>query len=182
MGFGVLGGREIPERAVQMLGVVFDSEPFQQDAGVRDEIADDIALEELIARYLAGPALVRDTIAGMDEAQLHARPIPGKMSTHDVVTHIVDSEGGLGGRVKRAIAGEEIPLVQGMGGHPEPTSEPARDLDADLRLLVTAREQMAEELRQLPADAWELVATRREDRVMTVRQVLIVMVRHLENH
>jgi hypothetical protein len=148
----------------------------------RAAIADDIALDGLIVRYLAGPVLVRDTIAGMDEAQLHARPIPGKMSTHEVVTHIVDSEGGLGGRIKRAIAGEEIPLVQGMGGHPEPTSDPERGLDADLRLLATAREQMAEELRRLPADAWDLVAIRREDRLVTVRQVLILMVRHLENH
>ncbi len=148
----------------------------------RVPIADDIAPDELIARYLAGPVLVRDTIAGMDETQLHARPIPGKMSTYEVVTHIVDSEGGLGGRIKRAIAGEEVPLVQGMGGHPEPRSDSGRDLDADLRLLVTAREQMAEDLRQLPADGWELVAIRREDRVMTVRQVLILMVRHLENH
>ena len=148
----------------------------------RTPIADDIAAEELIASYLSGPALVRDTISGMDEAQLHARPIAGKMSTHEVVTHIVDSEGGLGGRVKRAIAGEEIPLTQGMGGHPESKSDPTRDLDTDLRRLVAAREQMAEELRRLPAEAWELFAIRREDRVMTVRQVLIMMVRHLENH
>jgi hypothetical protein len=118
----------------------------------------------------------------MDEAQLHARPIPGKMSSHEVVTHIVDSESGLGGRIKRAIDGEEVPIAHGQGGHPEPTSDPTRDLDADLRRLVVAREQMAEDLRQLPADGWELVAIRRDDRVMTVRQVLILMVRHLENH
>ena len=153
-----------------------------QVAPARVPMADDIGPEELIARYLNGPALVRDTIAGMDEAQLQARPIAGKMSTHDVVTHIVDSEGGLGGRVKRAIAGEEVPLAQGMGGHPEPKSDPERDLDADLRLLKAAREQMAEELRRLPADGWELDAIRREDRVMTVRQVMILMTRHLENH
>ncbi len=151
-------------------------------ASVRTPIADDIALDELIARYLSGPALVRDTILGMDEAQLHARPIAGKMSTHEVVTHIVDSEGGLGGRIKRAIDGEEIPVMQGMGGHPEPTSDPSRDLDADLRRLEAARNRMAEDLRRLPAEGWGLAALRREDRVVTVRQLLIMMVRHLENH
>jgi hypothetical protein len=147
----------------------------------RTPVADDIAPDALLARYLAGPALVRDTIAGMDEAQLQAHPISGKMSTHDVVTHIVDSEGGLGGRVKRAIAGEEVPLVVG-GRHPEPVCDPDRDLVADLEVLKVKREQMAEELRALPADRWELVALRRDDRVMTVRQVLVMMTRHLENH
>ena len=148
---------------------------------IRTPIADDIAQDALIARYLAGPALVRDTIAGMDQDQLHARPIPDKMSTHDVVTHIVDSEGGLGGRIKRAIAGEEVPLVTG-GRHPEPVCDPDRDLDADIGVLTAKREQMAEELRGLSEDGWGIVAMRREDRVVTVRQVLILMVRHLENH
>ena len=146
----------------------------------RVPIADDISSEELIARYLEGPALVRDTIAGMDAAQLHARPIPGKMSTHEVVTHIVDSESGLGGRIGRAVAGEEPPLRQ--GAHPEITSDPARDLDAELPSLESARRQMAEELRQLPPEVWERVALRGADREMTVRQVLALMTRHLENH
>jgi len=146
----------------------------------RVPIADDISPEELIARYLEGPALVRNTIAGMDAAQLHARPIPGKMSTHEVVTHIVDSESGLGGRIKRAIAGEEPPLTQ--GAHPEITSDPERDLDAELGSLESARGQMAEELRQLPPEVWERVALRRADREMTVLQVLMLMTRHLENH
>ena len=145
-------------------------------------IPDDITTEDLIARYLAGPALVRETISGMDATQLHARPIPDKMTTHDVVTHIADSERGMGGRIKRAIAGEEPPLMQGKGGHPEPISDPDRDLGADLEQLETARRQMAEELRQLPPDVWERAAMRREDRVVTVRQMLMLMTRHLENH
>jgi hypothetical protein len=147
----------------------------------RTPLTEDITRDALIARYVAGPSIVRDTIAGMDEAQLQAHPIPGKMSTHDVVTHIVDSEGGLGGRIKRAIAGEDVPLVTG-GRHPEPVFDPERDLDAELGVLTAKREQMAEDLRSLPADGWGLVALRGEERVMTVRQVLILMVRHLENH
>jgi len=146
----------------------------------RVPIADDISSEELIARYLEGPALVRDTIAGMDAVQLHARPIPGKMSTHEVVTHIVDSESGLGGRIRRALAGEEPPLRQ--GAHPEITSDPERDLDTELLSLESARGRMAEELRQLPPEVWERVALRGADREMTVRQVLMLMTRHLENH
>jgi hypothetical protein len=144
-------------------------------------IADDISQDVLIARYLAGPALVRDAIAGMDAAQLQARPIEGKMSTHEVVAHVVDSEDGLGGRIRRAIAGEEVPVAMG-GHHPDLVCDPERDLDADLAVLTAKREQMAAELRALPADGWDLVVIRREDRVMTVRDVLTLMVRHIENH
>jgi uncharacterized damage-inducible protein DinB len=153
-----------------------------QGTPVRPPIADDITDDQLIARYLAGTALVRDTIAGMRAEQLHARPIEGKMSTQEVVTHIVDSEAGMGGRIRRAIAGEEVPLAQGRGGHPEPASDPSRDVVAELQRLAEAREQLAEEMQQLPADAWDLVAIRREDRVMTVRQVFTLLVRHVENH
>ena len=145
-------------------------------------IAEDIALQELIARYLSGPALVRDAIAGMDDAQLNARPIEGKMSTYEVVTHIVDSDAGLGGRITRAMAGEEVPVMQGRGGHPEHVAEPGRDLDADLTRLEAQRAVMAEALGQAGPGVWELVAMRREERVMTVRQLLIMMTRHLENH
>ncbi|MDR3685642.1 MAG: DinB family protein [Coriobacteriia bacterium] len=146
----------------------------------RAPIADDISAEELIARYLAGPALVRATIAGMDADQLHARPIEGKMSTHDVVTHIADSEAGLGGRLKRALAGEE-PLAT-QGGHPEAVSDPTRDLSADLEQLTAAREQMGEALRHIEPDVWERIAARWGEREVTVRQMLLLMTRHLENH
>lgn len=151
-----------------------------QPAPPRAALADDITTHDLIARYLSGPALVRDTIAGMDAAQLQARPIPEKMSTHDVVTHIVDSEKGLGGRLRRVLAGEE-PLVS-AGAHPEIECDPERDLDADLELLTTLRQQTAEELSELPPEVWERVALRRAEREMTVRQVLMLMTRHLENH
>ena len=143
-------------------------------------IADDISTEELVARYLAGPTLVREAVAGMDQGQLHARPIPDKMSTHEVVTHIVDSEFGMGGRVKRALAGEEPAVLQ--GGHPEIKSDPERDLDADLGRLEQARAQMAGELRGLPAEVWDRIAMRRQDREVTVRQMIMLMTRHLENH
>ena len=69
-----------------------------------------------------------------------------------------------------------------QGGHPEIKSDPERDLDVDFAKLVAAREQMADELSQLPPDVWERVAMRREDRVVTVRQMLMLMTRHLENH
>ncbi len=146
----------------------------------RAEIDETSTPSELIARYLAGPRLLRDTVAGMDIGQLHARPIAGKMSTQEVVNHIVDSEGRMVERMRRAIAGEE-PLVM-QGGHPEPQHHPERDVADDLQLLETTRERMAQELRPLAPEVWERIAMRREDRVVTLRQLLLLTIRHLENH
>jgi uncharacterized damage-inducible protein DinB len=147
----------------------------------RPEIDDDSTPQELVARYLTGPALLRDTVAGMDADQLHARPIPGKMSTQEVVNHIVDSERSMSERMRRAIAGEE-PVAIGGAGHPGPQQHPERDAAADVEALGTMREQMAEDLRPLAPEVWGRIALRREDRVLTLRQVLLHDVRHLEHH
>ena len=140
---------------------------------------DDSSTAEIIGRYLAGPALLRETVAGMDAAQLHAKPIPGKMSTQQVVNHIVDSELRMVDWMRRAIAGDE-PLV--LQGRPQPQPQPERDVEADLRQLQTTREQMAEELRPLEPDVWARVAMKREERVVTLRQLLLHTAHHLENH
>ena len=149
----------------------------------RPESDDDSTPQELIARYLTGPALLRDTVAGMDTAQLHARPVPGKMSTQEVVDHIVDSDRSMAERMRRTIAGDE-PLIMGVKGvgRPEPPHHAERELALDLQLLQTMREQMAEDLRPLASEVWKRIAMRREDTLVTLRQLLLHTVRHLEHH
>lgn len=150
-----------------------------QPAPERAPMADDITNDALIERYLAGPDLVRDTVADMSADQLFARPIPDKMTTQEVVTHMVDSEVGLGARLKRAMAGEE-PLAS--GAHPEAVSDPTRDVGAEIKMLGLARAQTAEALRQLAPEAWDNVALHRGERELNLRQLLMMMTRHLENH
>ena len=50
------------------------------------------ALPHLIDTYLAGPALLREAVAGLNRDQLLARPVPGKWSTLEVVCHLADFE------------------------------------------------------------------------------------------
>ena len=121
---------------------------------------DDGTPPERIGRYLAGPALLRETVAGMDTAQLEAKPIPGKMSTQEVVNHIVDSELRMVERMRRAIAGDE-PLV--MQGRPAPQQQPERDVEADLQLLRGTREQIAVDLRPVGEPRLDPMAALREE-------------------
>ena len=65
---------------------------------------------------------------------------------------------------------------------PVPSEQAERDLAQDLDRLQKTREEMAEELRQIMPDVWQRVAMKREDSLVTLRQLLLHTVHHLENH
>jgi hypothetical protein len=137
----------------------------------------------LIARYLQGAALLRDAIAGMTPEQLAARPVPGKMSTTEVVCHVVDADQFMADRMKRTIATER-PLLIGVDGitYLEALHYAERDLDLDLRLLEVTREQMAADLLRLDAATWERDAVHSEIGLVPLRGLLLHTIRHLERH
>jgi uncharacterized damage-inducible protein DinB len=149
---------------------------------VRDAVGDDATPMELIDRYLEGPAVLWTAVADMDDAQLRARPIAEKMTTQEVVNHVVSSERFMIERMKRTIAGEEPSVMgpRGAGHSGQPPEE--RDVAQDLEALRDIREQTAESLRGLAPEVWERVAMHREDRETTLRQLLLHLVRHLEGH
>jgi len=47
---------------------------------------------ELIARYRSGHAVIAESLAGIDEAGLDARPADGGWTPREVVHHTADSE------------------------------------------------------------------------------------------
>ena len=139
--------------------------------------------DELLASYRLGAAVLREAVAGMDADALRARPIPGKMSSLEVLCHIVDSDQFMCDRIKRAIATER-PLLVGVesADYPAPLRYHDRDLELDLRLLETQREQMAADLARVAPDAWSRTAVHSENGLVTVVQLLAHAVEHLENH
>jgi uncharacterized damage-inducible protein DinB len=144
---------------------------------------DDAAPADLIARYLGGVALLRDAIAGMSPEQLQSRPVPGKMSSQEVACHIVDADQFMADRMKRTIATER-PLLMGVDSinYLLELDYADRDLDLDLRLLDVQREQMAADLRRLAPEAWERTAVHSENGLVTLRQLMLHAIRHLERH
>jgi hypothetical protein len=144
---------------------------------------DDSTVEALIERYLAGTALLRDAVAGMTAEQLAAHPIVGKMSSHEVVCHVVDADQFMADRMKRTIATDR-PLLMGVDGitYLEALKYAERDLELDLRLLQVTREQMAADLHRVDASAWERDAVHSEIGLVTLRRLLLHTIRHLESH
>ena len=139
--------------------------------------------EELLARFLDGAAVLQWTIAGLDPDALRARPIEGKMSTLEVLCHIVDADQFMCDRMKRTIATER-PLLMGVESvdYLVPLHYHERDPGLDIRLLEVQREQMAADLRRIPAEAWERTAIHSEVGLLTLLQLLAHAVEHLESH
>ena len=140
-------------------------------------------LHELLAAYREGPELLRRAVEGMDGGALRARPTEGKMSTLEVLCHIVDSDQFMCDRLKRTIATER-PLLMGVesAAYPGPLGYHHRDPQMDIALLVLQREQLAADLARLSDEAWLRTAVHSENGIQTLRDILDHAVDHLETH
>jgi uncharacterized damage-inducible protein DinB len=138
---------------------------------------------ELIARYLAGPALLEEAMREIDDEQLRARPVPGKWSSLEVLAHVADCEQFYADRMKRTIAMER-PLLLGADGwlYPEALHYHLRDARLDLELVRATRAQMARDLESLTPEAWERTAVHSETGLVSLRQLLLHAIRHLDWH
>src|SRR3954453_18257659 len=102
-----------------------------------------MSADQLADAYVQGAADLRAAVAGMTHDQLTARPIPGKMSTLEVVCHIADFEPGSAHRMKRVIAPDTPPLaaadenqfLKALRYHD-------RDVEEELTLIDVTRRQM----------------------------------------
>jgi hypothetical protein len=105
------------------------------------------------------------------------------MSATEVVCHIVDADQFMADRMKRTIATER-PLLMGVDGiaYLEALRYVERDLALDLRLLEVTREQMAADLARLDPVTWERDAVHSENGLVTLRELLLHTIRHLERH
>ncbi len=87
---------------------------------------------------------MRSAVAGMTAEQVRARPVPGKMSTLEVVCHIADFEPIYADRMKRVLA-EEQPRI--LSGDPDLFQKrlayDQRDLAEEIDLIEVVRKQMA---------------------------------------
>ncbi len=154
---------------------------YQQIAVAQDD--DGAPVAELVARYRAGYDLLHKSLQDLDEAQLDSRPVPGKLSSREVLAHIADCEQFYADRMKRTIAMDR-PLLLGADGwlYPERLHYGSRDVQLDLELVRTTRAQMAHDLDALDSEAWARVAVHSETGLVTLRQLLLHAIRHLEWH
>jgi len=146
---------------------------------------DDAALgpDQLIAAYEVGIEELRRAVEGMTAEQLLARPIAGKWSTQEVVSHLADTEIYFTDRIERTIALER-PLLLGVDERPYPQrlNYQGFDLAEQLALFAALRRHAVRILRMQPSEAWVRTAVHSEIGLVTLRQLVLQAVRHLRHH
>ena len=140
-------------------------------------------LSTLLTDYLAGPGALRKAVEGLTREQLVARPVPGKMSTLEVVAHLADFEPVYADRMKHVIA-EDQPSFAG-GFHQQFAEHLAydqRDIEEEINLMKVTRSQMVRILRSLPTAAFERTGIHSVDGAMTLRTLLERITNHIPHH
>ena len=138
---------------------------------------------ELIAAYLAGPALVRNAVRGLSRTDLVARPVPWKWSCLEVVAHLADFDPIYVDRMKRCVASEN-PTVYGAdeNSFAQHLAYHDRDIDEELAVLDATRAAFGRVLAALPASAFARPATHDERGPMTLETMLTAITRHITHH
>ena len=139
--------------------------------------------DRLVNDYLAGPKQLRQAIAGMSQEQLKARPVAGKMSTLEVVCHLVDFDPVYVERMKRAIAMDNPTL---LGADENDFARVLcyhdRDAEEELKLLEYTRSSMAKILNKIPLESWGRIGQHKERGPMTVQKMVETMINHIPHH
>ncbi len=157
------------------------TKPYEADDAQRDDGS--LTAADLICAYERGVADLRAAVSGMTDDELRNRPVPGRWSTLEVVCHVADCEQFFADRMKRTLAMDR-PLLVGADGwrYPEPVHYHERDLAEELDLVALTRRQMTRILRLVPPEAWDRQAVHTETGLVTLRQLLLHAVNHLNHH
>jgi uncharacterized damage-inducible protein DinB len=142
-----------------------------------------MSLARLIEQYAAGPALVRQAVAGMSREQILARPIPGKWSSLEVVCHLADFEVVFVDRLTSVIA-EDNPTIPGRDEqrYVARLAYHDRDLEEQLRLIEICRSHVTRILRTLTDADLTRVGNHTEAGPLTVESLLGRIINHVQHH
>lgn len=138
---------------------------------------------ELLAAYERGIDDLRAAVAGMTPEQILARPVYGKWSTQECVSHLADTEIFFTDRIVRTIALDR-PLLMSADErlYIERLTYQGFDLAEQLALFTALRRHAVRILRAQPPDAWQRTAVHSESGIVTLRQLVFQTVRLLRHH
>jgi hypothetical protein len=118
--------------------------------------------QALVDQYKKGYQEVADALAGATDAELDARPAPGKWTAREIVHHLADSEMTSAVRVRNLIAAENVAIA---GYDQELFARRLhydRPIAASMAAFKAARETTAELLDRLSEDDWKREGTHTE--------------------
>ena len=138
--------------------------------------------KELVDRYKDGYRVIIEALAGASDAELDARPAPGKWTAREIVHHLADSEMTSAIRLRLLVAAPR-PAIAGYD-----QDEFARRLfydrpiQASLEALQAARKTTAEILERLTDADWSREGTHTEIGRYTTETWLEIYAEHAHQH
>jgi hypothetical protein len=143
---------------------------------------DEQTRQNLVDRYKDGYRVVREAVGEATDAELDARPAPGKWTAREIVHHLADSEMTSAIRLRMLIAQDRPTIV----GYDEEvfarTLYYNRPIQASLSALEAARRSTAEILDRLTPDQWRREGTHTESGPYSVERWLEIYADHAHNH
>jgi uncharacterized damage-inducible protein DinB len=138
---------------------------------------------ELADAYFAGVGQLRDAVQGMTPEQLAAKPIPGKMSTLEVVAHIADFEPILADRIQRLIALDN-PTVMAADENEflKHLFYDDRNADEELAVIEAIRRKTARLIRKLSPEQLKRTGTHSEKGPVTLERIIQMATNHIPHH
>ena len=118
--------------------------------------------KKLVAQYKEGYRVVADAVAGATDAELDARPAPGKWTTREIVHHLADSEMTSAVRLRMLLATDKPAIV---GYDQEEFARKLhynRPIAAAMAALKAARETTAELIDRMTEADWQREGTHTE--------------------
>jgi hypothetical protein len=140
-------------------------------------------MEELLAQYGQGYALLLEAISGLDEEELTFKPAPDKWSIREVIIHVSDAEGALTHRMKKVISEENSLLIK---FDPDSWADTMYYNTLDHRLFLESfkllRQTMLLQLQTVEDAAWERTGVHNVFGKMTLLDIFKGAVKHVDNH
>lgn len=138
--------------------------------------------QQLIAQYKDGYRVVADALAGATEAELDARPAPGKWSAREIVHHLGDSEMNGAMRLRIMLAS---PSPQVIGYDQDDYARRLyydRPTEASLDAFRAARASTGELLDRMTPAQWQIVGVHSEAGHYTTERWLEIYAAHAHAH
>ena len=138
--------------------------------------------EALIAQYKDGGRVVAEALAGSSEAELDARPAPGKWSAREITHHLADSEMIAAIRLRMLLA-EDAAVIKAYDQKLYAGRlYYARPIQASLEVFQAARRSTAEILEQMTQAQWARQGTHSESGRYSPEKWLEVYAPHAHTH
>jgi hypothetical protein len=141
------------------------------------------AAENLVESYMKGVADLRAAVRGMTKEQLAAKPVPGRMSTLEVLCHLSDFEPVFAERMKRIIA-LDTPLLLAADENDflRELRYGDRDAEEELALIELTRKQIARILRGLKPEQFQRSGVHSQKGLLTLERVVQGAINHVAHH